>query len=357
MMNEQVAPALRHLMAKQFGQGIVGGGFTQLNYANKQWTLKHQGDAYPLVRQDDGTPLSFVDLVILEENPAVSKVLYADWGADGNSGQPICASANGVAPDPGVQDPQSKLCATCQHNFWQTLPTGRRGKTCQDHKRLAILLLPGMTKHLFNGKAMMEPVYLKIPPASLIPYRKYVEGLTATGIPAPAVVTRITWAPPPVQFQMVFKNVKFLSQQEAGRIVELIEGSDVKRLTGTMAAPEPEVQEDLPMDTGLMEALDPVVPPPKPMPQRKRDFIDVKAAAPRQQQADNMVILPPARSAKPKVASKAAPVVKASVQEAIGDFEESGPALDAALDASLNVNDANVDAAMADMAAEMDAIK
>ena len=48
----------------------------------------------------------------------------------------------------------------------QCQANGRRGKECTDYKRLAVALMPNATRPMF-GEPLMEPVFLRVPPASL----------------------------------------------------------------------------------------------------------------------------------------------------------------------------------------------
>jgi hypothetical protein len=109
--------------------------------------------------------LSYLDVVIVGDAPYTSKIYFppGEFNED-SAGAPICAAVKGDKPDPGVSAPQSRTCATCTHNEWKTLPSGNRGKECQDHKRLAVLLMPKMTTKMM-GSPLMEPVYLKVPPS------------------------------------------------------------------------------------------------------------------------------------------------------------------------------------------------
>ena len=163
----KISNAFKHLPVRNVAEGLNVGGFSSIGIRGKVWSLKHQGKTYNFVREDDGTPLSYLDVVIVGDAPYTSKIFFppGEFNED-SAGAPVCASVKGDKPDPGVSMPQSKTCAACTHNEWSTMPSGNRGKECQDHKRLAVLLMPKMTTKML-GSPLMEPVYLKVPPGSL----------------------------------------------------------------------------------------------------------------------------------------------------------------------------------------------
>lgn len=257
---QKVAKAFAHLDAgKSLGAGIVAGGFPVINYRGKAWSLRYQGQSYPFVREDDGTPLSYLDVIIVGTADNVSKVYYppGEWDEDA-AGAPVCASVKGDAPDPGVPEPQSKSCATCKNNAWTTLPTGRRGKACQDHKRVAVILMPAVTAKML-GAPLTEPVYLKVPPGSLTALKAYGNSLSHQGFPAAAVITRISFSADKL-FQMKFEGKQVLTDAEAPLVLPLLDDPRTRRITGE--TPEiyeveaaPIKKEDAPISTGLLEAF------------------------------------------------------------------------------------------------------
>jgi hypothetical protein len=256
---QKVAQAFRHLdPTKNLGSGIVAGGFPVINYRGKQWSLRHQGQVYPFVRSDDGSPLTYLDVIIVGVSDYISKVFYppGEWDED-SAGAPVCASVKGDVPDLGVPEPQSRTCGACQHNAWATQPNGRRGKACQDHKRLAVLLMPAVTAKML-GSPLTEPAYLKVPPGSLVSLKQYGDQLAHQGFHPATVITRVSFAPDKL-FQMKFDGKQALTDKEAPLVLPLIDDPRTLRITGetaeiheVAAAPAPKEE---PVETGLMEAF------------------------------------------------------------------------------------------------------
>lgn len=251
-----IASAFAHLDHRQvLAEGITG-GFNRIGMKGKVWTLNRQGETYRFVREDDGSPLGYLDVVFVGINPATSKMYYADnYSEDSGGNAPICAALDGKVPDPGVPIRQAETCAVCKHNEW--LPN-RGGKECQDHKRAAVLLLPYMKTKPAMESPLLEPVFLKIPPASLKSLKSYSDSLEHRGAHFASVITRITFAPDR-QFQMNFDVKQPLTNAEAPLVLPLLEDPQTKMLVGGTAQiyelnPDPMARVER-RDTGLTAAF------------------------------------------------------------------------------------------------------
>ena len=254
----KVASAFKHLAPQSLGQG-VGGGFSLIGYKGKVWSLRHNGETYYFTRDDDGTPLPYIDVVILGENPNVSKTYYPQGTyTEDAANPPTCSSLNQDVPDPGVPIPQSQTCGTCKRNVWTTLQTGNKGQECKDSKRLAVLLMPAMTAKMLD-EPLLSPVFLKVPGGSLRPLKMYGDSLTHQGAHPASVVTRITFVRDK-QFEMKFEVKQPLTNDEAPVILPLLDDPQTINIMGTRPAIR-EVQEVLPpkreerIETGILGAF------------------------------------------------------------------------------------------------------
>jgi len=239
------------------GEHIQTGGFSSVRYRGKRWSLQHAGHNYPFVRPDDGSPLTFLDLIVIAQQPNVSKAYFpGDFDEDSASG-PVCTSVRGDKPDPGVSVKQSETCASCKHFGWTTLPNGRRGKECQDHIRLAVFLLPALTKKML-GSPLDEPVFFKVPPGSFPVFKAYGAELKDEGYPPYSVVTRVSFHADKL-FQIEFKGVKILSDEEAAVVKRIMDEKHavIQRIIGedtlipVTQTVKPKIEQ---VDTGLLEA-------------------------------------------------------------------------------------------------------
>lgn len=313
---QKVAKAFAHLdPSRSLGDGIIG-GFSSINYRGKVWSLRHQGANYHFLREDDGTPLSYLDVIIVGMSPYISKVYYppGEWSEDA-AGPPVCSAVKGDVPDAGVPEPQARSCAVCKNNAWTTLPNGGRGKFCQDHRRLAILLMPAVTAKML-GSPLTEPVFLKVPPGSLTSLKNYGDALTHQGIPFEAVVTRISFSPDKL-FRMIFRGQQMLSDKEAPVVLPLLDDPRTKRLIGDQPIIQ-EIRDDGPpptetVETGLLGAFGgglTEVPPPNPLPKVRtlQRLPSSEPAQPKPKLAPHIAIDPEAdRGPGPRPDQEAAP--------------------------------------------------
>src|SRR3954468_19012201 len=105
-----IASAFQHLTPQGLGQGVRS-GFSIIGFKGKAWSLRHQGETYYFEREEDGTPLPYIDVVILGENPNVSKTYYPQGTyTEDAASQPTCSAIDGNIPDPGVPIQQSPTC-------------------------------------------------------------------------------------------------------------------------------------------------------------------------------------------------------------------------------------------------------
>jgi hypothetical protein len=254
-----VADAFKHLDPNQSLADGIGSGFSRIGIKGKNWSLFHQGEKYLFVRDDDGTPLPYLDVIIVGVNPKISKMYFGDKEYQDDSQEaPICTAVDvGTGPDAGSPEPQAKSCGVCVHNEW--LPN-KGGKECQDHKRVAVLLLPYMKTKPALDAPLLEPVYFKVPPASLKPWKAYADSLNHRGAHFASVVTRITFEPGKL-FQMNFAFKQPLTNAEAPLVLPMLEDMQTRNLIGTIpivreiGPPAIPKEKEEAQDTGLMAAF------------------------------------------------------------------------------------------------------
>ena len=257
-MNDKitVASAFKHLDPNQgLGQGVTS-GFPLIGYKGKVWSLRYGGETYYFTRDDDGTPLPYIDVVMLGENPNISKTYYPQGTyTEDSANQPTCTSLNGDVPDPGVPIPQSATCGTCKRGQWTVLQTGNKGKECKDSKRVAVLLMPAMTAKILDDP-LLDPVMLRVPPASLRPLKAYGDSLRHRGAHSASVVTRITFARDRL-FELQFEMKQPLTNDEAPVIMDLLGNPQTQNILGQQAVIreiEPPKREAR-TETGIMAAF------------------------------------------------------------------------------------------------------
>lgn len=218
----------------------IGSSYGVIGYKGKVWSLSYRGDRHIITRPDDGSPSSYIDAIVLRAAATKSKSYYKE-GFDPNSSagkRPDCNSINSITPDQDAASPQSTSCAICPRNVWKTNAEGRKTRECTDYKRLAVLLLPTVTKQLL-GAPLMEPVFLRVPPASLNDLAVFGEAMNNQGWHYSTYVTRISFDPKEAHPKFVFRALQALSDAEAPVVLPLREDSMAKRIVGEDQANRP----------------------------------------------------------------------------------------------------------------------
>lgn len=219
-------------IAKRFGNtsnndlmgGVGQGGFPVISYKGKVWHVS-QGGNRTLVADDDGDPRPNIEVVILKANPNLSKIYYDSGYEEGSSEKPNCYSFDGIAPAADAAEPQSKKCAICPRNQWGSRITehGAKGKECADNRRLAVAPVGDLA----------NPMLLRVPAATLKDLVEYAKTIERRGANYNAVVTKIGFDHNVAHPKFTFKPLRWLTDDEANTVLEVLEGDLIGRITGT----------------------------------------------------------------------------------------------------------------------------
>ena len=255
----------------------IGGSYAIINYKGKVWSLRYRGEKHMFVK-DDGYPLEYLDLIILQQAQVKSKSYFPNY-EEGSDSPPLCASIDGIVPDVGVPQKQAGACALCPRNVWKNSPDGKKIRECQDYKRIAVLLMPAQTKKLL-GEALLEPVFLRIPGASLQGLALMGDETARQGYHFSSYITRVDFDPAQSYPKMRFKAIQPLTDTEAPVVLPLRKDPIALRIIGlgeqrpALAAPSPSTPVPAPqpapppqrVETGLTAAPAPATTPVKPTP-------------------------------------------------------------------------------------------
>lgn len=284
-----------------------------LVFRGKVWRYAMKGEEVDVV-DADGQPLPTIEVVLVKANGFPTKQYYPGAYVEGSSTPPTCWSFDGVAPDGMVEDKQSSACATCKWNAIGSKineATGAKGKACGDKRRVVVV----------SPDFKVGPLLLSLPPTSAYDRKnevneakgwyalaQYGDFLNKHGIPYYGMVTRLGFDSRTAFPKLMFKGVRFLSEQEYAKVLELQEDPAVLDLLGRpTAAPEGE-------DKILFEQPKPVakVTPIKPAP------APAPVVAPDDVPAPDEVAPPAAPKAAAAAPKKAAPkVATAALEDAI----------------------------------------
>lgn len=200
----------------------VSGGFAVMSFRGSKWRVKHGGEETPIVDQD-GEAVPSLRAVLVKANRNISKVYYAKKFEEGSLDEPDCLSIDGIVPDPGVQNPVSKQCATCPKNAFGSRITdsGKKAKACSDNRRMVIVPEGDLANERFGG-----PMLLRIPPASLADLAAFGRKVKQAGYRYNTVVTRIGFDMDAAYPKLNFRAVRPLSDEEANELVGLLDDPD-----------------------------------------------------------------------------------------------------------------------------------
>lgn len=213
--------------------GGISGSYPVIGYRGKVWSLRHDGESHMFLRADDGTPINYIDVVILRSADVKSRSYYEGWEEGTVGKRPICASMDGVTPDRDVQSKQADLCALCPRNEWYTNAKGKKTKDCSDYKRIAVLLLPQQTAPFFGGQPLLVPAFLRVPGGSLLEMKAFGDAKSNEGWHYSSYITRISFDPQESYPKFQFKAIAPIRDEAFAKIVmELREDAVAKRITG-----------------------------------------------------------------------------------------------------------------------------
>jgi hypothetical protein len=280
--NKQMSPAFMAALGGQqdsLADGI-GQSYGVIGYKGKVWSLRYRGQRHNILRPDDGTPASYLDVIILNKAPTKSKSYYPKYEPGSSDGErPICASIDGIHPDPDVQTKQCESCAICPRNVFKQDPqTGRKSRECTDYMRLAVLILPPQTKPLF-GTPLLEPVFLRVPPASLNSLAIMGDTMDRQGFHYASYVTRITFDPNKSWPEMVFRPIQQLTDAELPVVLKMRDDPVSARITGGDFTLPTTSQQALPT-TGVATGLASLPGPSAPAPAIHSPAVQPQPAAP-----------------------------------------------------------------------------
>jgi len=172
-----------------FGEGMDGNAFPRLAFKGSRFRLR-QGDEEIVMKETS------IEVIILKDFPAISRVYFAGAYDPDGDGKPACASADGEFPIASIATPQGKNCATCPQNEKGSVITddGRKSRACSFFKRLVILI---------KGYEEVGPIVTDIKAMSLFgdsqsgenlwSLKAYFARLKSNGVQPFHIVTEITF--------------------------------------------------------------------------------------------------------------------------------------------------------------------
>lgn len=212
-----------------------------LSIAGKKFSMKIGGETTVLTKVDAETGekmnLSFVNVVVVDQNPNRSRTYFAKAYVPGENQMPECYSSDGKTPDKDVKTPCAATCASCPNSVkGSRIKEGREGYACETKKRLAVWPSAMLTKDLG-----IPPLQLILPITSIwdkenkqndaegwFAWDNYVDMLRGMGVTHTAqVLTRIKFDNSEHP-KLLFKAVRWLDDAEHAQFHEIEKVKAVK---------------------------------------------------------------------------------------------------------------------------------
>lgn len=153
----------------------------------------------------------YLDIVIVNTAPKVSRTFYAGAYDEANPAPPDCWSQDGDKPDAGVKAHQCANCASCPQNVKGSGQGDSRA--CRYSQRLAVVLANDLEGDVMQLTLAATSLFGKADGENR-PLQEYARWLIAQGIDPTMLVTRLkfdTKAPVPKLF---FKPMRWLTDDE-----------------------------------------------------------------------------------------------------------------------------------------------
>lgn len=298
-------------------KALAGGGASGKRLSIKGCVFRLMVDGKEVTSIED----RYLDVVIVNAAPKVSRVFYAGTYVEGQAAAPACWSPDGNAPDPTVKDKQSAVCASCPKNV---SGSGQGdSKACRYNQQIAIVLANDI-----EGDVMQ----LSLPAASIFgkaegenrPLQDYVRYMLAQGIDVTQLITRLKFDTKVATPKLFFKPMRWLTEEEFEICQKQgVSSEAIKAITMTVSQTDgvqPQVAAPAPLRA---PAAAPAAPqeedePPAPPPRRAAPVTQVEdpeppAPAPaKRARAAKPAALPPEPEPEPTV-RQAAPAATARV--------------------------------------------
>ena len=232
---------------KNFSGGIRD-SFPLLSIKGKVFRIRKDGQETPLVDQATRQAIPFLDVILVNSSPVLSKAYYERGFDDGEMAPPDCWSLDGIKPDPSVVNKQNPTCVNCPKNIFGSAVSQdgnkRGGKACADSKRVAVM----MPSHLGQPEPLI--FLLKVPATSLKNIKGYADLLDRQGWDTFSCITRLQFDYNQAYPKLVFNFVDSLNDQEYDEVVRHAESPYVASMLAapdfdanpTIPAPNPAVQ-------------------------------------------------------------------------------------------------------------------
>ena len=227
---------------------LAGDRMPTLSIKGKVFTMTVNGETTPLMKPDeDGNlfPMSSLGVIVLDYGARMGRSYYETAFDPDQIKEPTCYSLDGIVPEDDCEQKQSDKCATCPMAVKGSKVSdgGKATTACAQHRILAVVP---------SGDLKIAPLRLRIAQTSnydgrspdlkakgLFAFQNYLDYIRARGIPhTQSIVTQLSFDPNVAFPKLLFKAVKYVTEEQVAKIDEIVEGGkvgDILGATGTMS--------------------------------------------------------------------------------------------------------------------------
>ena len=230
---------------RNFSDGVRD-SFPILSIKGKVFRIRVNGQETPLIDPQTRQVIPYLDVILVNASPHLSKTYYIKGFEEGEFNQPDCWSLDSIRPDPSVPNKVNPTCGDCPMNIFGSAPSrdpasGKRGgKACQDARRVAVMM-PG---HLETEEPLV--FMMRVPATSLKNLKAYAQLLERQGWEPAGCVTRLSFDYQEAYPKLLFNFVDGLNDSEYDKVVAIAESPQTSTMLSApdfdMAASQPPVQ-------------------------------------------------------------------------------------------------------------------
>jgi hypothetical protein len=154
-----------------------------------------------------------MSIVVVNAAPAVGRTYYAGAYEEGQVTSPACWSADGKAPDPTAEKPQSSSCATCPQNIKGSGQGDSRA--CRFSRRVAVVLEGDISGNVYRLQLPATSIFGEAK-GDRMPLNAYAKFLAGHGVPMSGIVTEARFDTEAAVPVLKFRAVRPLSKEELG---------------------------------------------------------------------------------------------------------------------------------------------
>jgi len=152
-----------------------------------------------------------MNIVIVNGGRKIARQFYAGKYVAGESSAPDCWSNDGDAPDASIEEPQAKTCEGCPQNIKGSGQGDSRA--CTFKQRLAVLLADDIDGDVFQLVLPAKSIFGR-GDLDKMPFQQYAKYVGAQGKSINTLVTEVRLDSDSDTPKLVFKPVKYLTEQE-----------------------------------------------------------------------------------------------------------------------------------------------